>query len=1388
MIGRSGLFADIMCPYDEDCIRPHCHFWHSKDDQQQQQPSLSSMSTVPLEQPFVGYVGYVENQKTTIKTTTPICSQSIYAPLDPVVYTQRPPLLTAQHNALKLFHHTSRRNTSFFQVPYVPTKITPRSLYKRMPSPEIPKPAMPVELSVDEILDPANDKPKILLPRLLTLQNTKVPEMSLNDYAKSVADIDTRIEELQRKIEIERQQKEKIVHDIRALVKSPAAVNSDSLVAEKHSSSNSKSRLTYTGGYTPTPIALLKSVEKAKNEARQKKKLRIEENDNEKEGIMNLKNKMKRGKMKDKNKTKDVKMKKVANVEATKLHMAVPTAKKRKNVDNDLKSKTGRMSEKVEKQKEVEIKMEVKNRITHSASNMQSTVQMCVTTNKVRTPTIAQQLMNRYQKLQKEKEELLRNLKFKEEIKVKQITTAEEKYDYKSDAVAATVSKGEKRIAHTSKISKCTEVNLIPLDPYSCGKVPYALRTRYLNLFYIECQKFCGSSSDAITLAQQEEKTIKDRAVTKGGYTSAAVNVLRRLRDVNSPQTGALKSVSHSAILAGRHHGSITIGQRKYSASGKQTINESEFYRLLLSKFVLNEQELKENGFPLWEDLRRICCRCGTEFSLTSKGEYAALKQCVYHWGKAYKTKTRGLWESRYNCCQSDLNVAGCCVADCHVTDTSPKSVLECYQETPPPSGPKDERSRKVYAFDCEMIYTAWGTNLARISVVDVNDKLVMDVIVRPQYEVRDCNTRFSGLTMDQIEKAEFNLEQTQKRFFELVNSETILIGHSLESDLKAMRLIHHRVVDTSIVFPHRLGPPYKRALKTIASEILQLIIQEDIDGHDSKEDASTCMRVISMNCCSKDEAHKYAKKTLGTQEKIGSCICSFLLHELEDLLDCDIRTVYAREAKQFGDIPLTSAGHLRRVAVLVDTTCTSAFDSFKKNALPLFNLAGLQVEIIRPTDISEFKTIAEHIDTTECDALYVIGGDNALSCVLSAMYRQKNNSPVPIGVFPSGAENRSLIAIQNDIRPCCESAMALIEEKIRPIYLSSIRFENSESNTNEEKQSLYGVSGLHVGWYDRVEANKNKLWYWGRLKRWIAYITATLRSLKQYPEIELDMVCEEYCAGCCKCRSQAITEEIKQQTNKHWWHYIIGSRNYTAVNGMKPKMDYSIIKNENCGKTREMKVKAVDITIENIQDQNACGIRIRTGGAGRSRISLLMDGWMRCQTKQLSASPNTDFYQNDLHYVKKWIGLPDFDKLEWDMIQYGLFFFNDNMTKLPKVDEELHAKTIFEPVSAEVRPAKTKPKARSKLKWKEGLEPKGKTEESKDSDINSDQAIRLNVKIKKESDQMKVATKDKSDRSIVSTSEIEQSILWMIVRKLLEEILVWLIIIIILIITRIRG
>ncbi|KHN79551.1 RNA exonuclease 1 -like protein [Toxocara canis] len=450
--------------------------------------------------------------------------------------------------------------------------------------------------------------------------------------------------------------------------------------------------------------------------------------------------------------------------------------------------------------------------------------------------------------------------------------TCEEEHDYKAGASAATVTKGEKRIAHTVNVTKAAAIKLMPLDPYAPCKVPYAMRTKYLALFHSECLKFCSLPEEAIMQAQQEEKAIKDRAVTKGGYMSAAVHVLRRLREAAtaSASSAGVKSVSHSVVLAGRHHGSITLGRRKYVAPGSRVISEREFYAALDAKYVLSMEQLEANGYPIWEDsgkkavklvtserdsrkklfadeddLKRVCCRCGAEFRLTSEGDYARSEQCVHHWGRAYKTKTGGAWESRYSCCSSDLTVKGCCVADYHVTDTAPKSELLTFRETPSPSGPNDARSFKVYALDCEMVYTPLGLSLARISVVDMNDDLVLDVLVRPKYRIIDCNTRFSGLTAEQLEAAEYDLEQAQERLIELVNSESILIGHSLESDLKALRLVHRKVVDTSVVFPHRMGPPYKRALKTIASEVLQLIIQEDVSGHDSKEDSSACMRLM---------------------------------------------------------------------------------------------------------------------------------------------------------------------------------------------------------------------------------------------------------------------------------------------------------------------------------------------------------------------------------------------------------------------------------------------------------------------------------------------------------------------------------------------------------------
>lgn len=70
----------------------------------------------------------------------------------------------------------------------------------------------------------------------------------------------------------------------------------------------------------------------------------------------------------------------------------------------------------------------------------------------------------------------------------------------------------------------------------------------------------------------------------------------------------------------------------------------------------------------------------------------------------------------------------GCVEARCHVTDFRRRSELKQFVATPPPKSPSDQRSRKVYALDCEMLYAAWGPAVARITLVDFRGDVVFDV------------------------------------------------------------------------------------------------------------------------------------------------------------------------------------------------------------------------------------------------------------------------------------------------------------------------------------------------------------------------------------------------------------------------------------------------------------------------------------------------------------------------------------------------------------------------------------------------------------------------------------------------------------------------------------
>ncbi|KAJ5933157.1 hypothetical protein N7516_007646 [Penicillium verrucosum] len=168
---------------------------------------------------------------------------------------------------------------------------------------------------------------------------------------------------------------------------------------------------------------------------------------------------------------------------------------------------------------------------------------------------------------------------------------------------------------------------------------------------------------------------------------------------------------------------------------------------------------------------------------------------------------------------------------------------------------------RRAIVLDCEMVQVEAGRReLAFLSAIDfLTGEVLIDNYVQPKSRVVNWDSRFSGVTPSAMNKAVkkgtalFGWEGARSKLWEFMDSETVLVGHSLNNDLDVLGIIHWNVVDSSIItseavfYTAHASEPLNRtwSLKTLTNELVNYDIQVGKQGHSALEDAHATRDIV---------------------------------------------------------------------------------------------------------------------------------------------------------------------------------------------------------------------------------------------------------------------------------------------------------------------------------------------------------------------------------------------------------------------------------------------------------------------------------------------------------------------------------------------------------------
>lgn len=151
--------------------------------------------------------------------------------------------------------------------------------------------------------------------------------------------------------------------------------------------------------------------------------------------------------------------------------------------------------------------------------------------------------------------------------------------------------------------------------------------------------------------------------------------------------------------------------------------------------------------------------------------------------------------------------------------------------------------SQSYIAIDCEMVSTEADKNsLARVSIVNMDCEVLLDMFVKPEGKVVNYRTFVTGIRHRHLKFAE-SFNEVRKKVKDILKGK-IVVGHAVHHDLQALKLeiSKEKIRDTQALYFETSGVA-AISLQKLCFQALGRVIQTG--HHSSVEDAIATMEIF---------------------------------------------------------------------------------------------------------------------------------------------------------------------------------------------------------------------------------------------------------------------------------------------------------------------------------------------------------------------------------------------------------------------------------------------------------------------------------------------------------------------------------------------------------------